>query len=312
MRIGNFTTLDDYPETSAPLTIYHIGVSFDNYTVKGNYNILVNGLLKINETASIGNETGCLDTTTLNFNELTNNPPILEFVNYSPDNYKIFNTRIKNISAAAGQVYEVNSCLDLGNNQGLNFTFSHPPRNFYWTGAAGQWTDFTKWSYEELDNLGVSIPLTSECDLPSSIDHVFIDEHAQFNEPIEERRIHVNEITTIKSMQINNNNYAPNLYFGPDSYGSPLIYLRILGDMLVDSDAQISGGRFFSNTHVHIEFGQGHEPSLNRRLKLPQNHSYRLRFNAPNDEFKLEAPIVDNNVVNEMPDFNPNYSYIFV
>lgn len=76
------------------------------------------------------------------------------------------NTVIENIHAGGGAVFTADNSYDGGNNTGWSFSVL-PPRNLYWVGGSGRWSDPAHWSLTSGGSGG-------EC-IPTRFDNVFFD-----------------------------------------------------------------------------------------------------------------------------------------
>ena len=76
------------------------------------------------------------------------------------------NTVIENIHAGGGAVFTADNSYDGGNNTGWSFSVL-PPRNLYWVGGSGLWSDPAHWSLTSGGPGG-------EC-IPTRFDNVFFD-----------------------------------------------------------------------------------------------------------------------------------------
>ncbi len=74
-----------------------------------------------------------------------------------------------NIHASGGATFNASNSVDLGNNSGWNFT-SPLPKNLYWVGGTGNWSDVNHWSYTSGGPGGACVP--------SPLDSVFFDKNS--------------------------------------------------------------------------------------------------------------------------------------
>lgn len=56
---------------------------------------------------------------------------------------------VKDINATGTGLVTAEFSSDIGNNLNINFSSAIMPRNFYWIGGSGNWTDGTKWSFSD-------------------------------------------------------------------------------------------------------------------------------------------------------------------
>ncbi len=97
---------------------------------------------------------------------------------------------LRDIHAEGGATFMANSSVDLGNNDGWNFT-NDTSIDYYWIGGTGDWTDAMHWSF-------TSGGPPSGC-VPSGKDNVFFDANsfngANQTVSINERNIYIHNVT---------------------------------------------------------------------------------------------------------------------
>lgn len=113
----------------------------------------------------------CLQTNRLQINGRGNQ---LILPNYNTTDYIINKVQLTNISSSGGQTYMTSGSKNLGNVTGFSFpdAVTSTPRDMYWIGGTGEWSDASHWS---LSSGGA--PITT-CDPPRSIDNVFFDQNS--------------------------------------------------------------------------------------------------------------------------------------
>ncbi|RZK62530.1 MAG: hypothetical protein EOO59_02305, partial [Hymenobacter sp.] len=65
---------------------------------------------------------------------------------------------LRNLTFAGGSQWVASQCFDNGGNSGITFTNPPAPRNLYWVGNGGRWSDPAHWALSSGGTAGVCVP----------------------------------------------------------------------------------------------------------------------------------------------------------
>ncbi len=167
--INNFNILEGRFYTP---NAYHVNLNLKNVnrlTIQKTNIINLEAPLTVHQSMLLQGD--CLQTNRLQINGRGKQ---LILPNYNTTDYIINKVQLTNISSSGGQTYMTSGSKNLGNVTGFSFpdAVTSTPRDMYWIGGTGEWSDASHWS---LSSGGA--PITT-CDPPRSIDNVFFDQNS--------------------------------------------------------------------------------------------------------------------------------------
>lgn len=273
----------------SPLTV-------NNLVIEKNNHIALEGNVQVNQSLNMYGD--CIDK--LIFSSANLQPRSLVLPNYTANSshYSMDRVQFKMISSSGGQTYLTTKSTDLGGNTGISFqdAISTDPRNLYWIGGQGEWRDPLHWS---LTSGGT--PITN-CDIPTSIDHVFFDQNSGFTPGQNKIIIKGSSISKAHNLTFNNAPNQPVLDFGADS--SYLYYLNIYGNLVLQNDLKINVPFSSYGLIRNIIMPQGATSGRTRHIDTKGAYIY-LNINAP-DYFELKSPYLGDLNFNNAAGFKTN------
>ncbi|ROI04983.1 hypothetical protein EGI16_06570 [Chryseobacterium sp. G0240] len=263
-----------------PSIIFKSATTVNNLTIEKNNYIALDANFQVNQSLLMSGD--CIDR--LTFASSNSQPKSLVLPNYSsnPSNYMIDRVQFKMISSSGGQTYTASKSMDLGGNTGISFTDTtvSAPRNLYWIGGQGEWRDPQHWS---LSSGGIAI---TNCDIPTSIDHVFFDQNSGFTPALNKIFIKGSNLSKANNVTFNNVPNQPVIDFGTDG-GNPY-YLNVYGNLTLQSDLKVVVPMSAYGLTRNIIMPQG--PSTGRTRYIDTKGAYiHLNINSQ-DYFELKSP----------------------
>ncbi|NDC55940.1 MAG: hypothetical protein EBZ69_03895, partial [Alphaproteobacteria bacterium] len=209
----------------------------------------------------------------------------------------VANMRIRDMAAVGGAAFTANSSVDYGNNAGWTIN-QVAPRNLYWVGGTGNWSDPSHWSTSPGGAGGSCIPslrdnvFFTSGSFPLTFQSVNIDQPAYcksmswtgvLNNPTLQGSEELHLYGSLTFVQNMTSNFTGRVYFESNSSGNSIAMAAkaLQNDVIFDGAGGVwSLQDAFLQTYGTLSLKNGTLNSNNYSITLVRFHSYGFGQNA--------------------------------